>query len=208
MQTTIPAVPCGWHPFFTLVSYLLGKGIYDFRQTCLEWQMESQWKRTTKIRLEVFLLCFLLALSPLSFPSHSSLACAFSACSCFLDRDWYPAEFTFVIPFPGLVSQSFRYDFSLTTSREVFMRDCGFWQCFQISFIFFCWFSLLFKVLYDKLIKKKQKHLNYRGTDFYLDVYYFQQAFHICHHYTSWITSLLLYLFLVSVQTINFSEFV
>lgn len=147
----------------------------------------------------MFLLCFLLALSPLSFPRHSSLACVLLACSCSLGRDWHPAEFTFVIPFPGLVSQSFRDNLPLTTSREVFMRDCGFWQCFHLSSNFFCWFSLLFKVLYDKLIKNKQQHLSYRGTDFYLEVYCFQQALHVCHHYILWITSFLLYLFLVSV---------
>lgn len=82
-------------------------------------------------------------LSPGSIPTHTSLVCVFLACSYFLGREWHAAEFTSVIPFPGLVSWSFMYDLALTTSREMFMRDCGFWQYFRLRSIF-CWFSLLF----------------------------------------------------------------
>lgn len=38
-----PAVPCGWRPFPTVIFYLLGEGIYDFRQEQFgEWQVEPQ----------------------------------------------------------------------------------------------------------------------------------------------------------------------
>lgn len=104
-------------------------------------QQKSDWK--------FFCYAFSWLHHPFSWLHHPCLCpptqvlCEFLSCSDFRFRECHVAEFAFAIPFPSLILWSFMYNWALTASRELFMRDCGFWQCFhQGSFFFLIFFVI------------------------------------------------------------------